>query len=65
MLGAEDFRLFIDYYINKVPEHNVEFKRVMVKLEQDVLDLEVKEAQKFQNLNLPLPVTLSNKETGP
>lgn len=55
LLGIDQFRTFIDYYINKHPGHNQLIKEELGKLEKEALILESKEQEKFLNLGLPIP----------
>ncbi len=47
MLGIEQFRLFIDYYVNKEPQNNQLIKEELYRQEKEVLTLEAKEQEKF------------------
>ena len=55
MLGIDQFRVFIDYYINKHPAHNQLIKEELRKLEKEALSLETMEQEKFLNLGLLMP----------
>ncbi len=55
LLGIDQFRTFIDHYLNKHPGHNQLIKEELSKLEKEVLILETEEQKQFLNLNLPVP----------
>jgi uncharacterized short protein YbdD (DUF466 family) len=42
-LGIDQFRSFIDHYVNKHPNHNQLIKEELSKLEKEALTLETKE----------------------
>jgi len=42
-LGHEDFRVFVDYYVNKIPENSQVIKEELNRLEKEALTLETKE----------------------
>jgi hypothetical protein len=54
-LGIDQFRTFIDSYINKNPTHNQLIKEELGKLEKEALTLETKEQEKFLNVGLSIP----------
>jgi len=43
LLGIDQFRVFIDYYINKYPPHNQLIKEELRKLENEAFSLETME----------------------
>jgi hypothetical protein len=53
LLGIDQFRQFLDYYINKNPDHNQLIKQELCRLEKEALLLETKEQEKFLSLGLP------------
>jgi hypothetical protein len=43
LLGIDQFRFFIEHYVNKHPNHNQLIKEELSKLEKEALTLETKE----------------------
>ena len=59
LVGVDEFRKFIEYYIYKTPENTILLKQAMKAIEKEGEYLEAQENEKFLSAGLQMPILSS------